>query len=964
MAKFSGWSLVLWLGASALISASAAQPGAVDLTFDPGHGPESVSPSSGNSVLVQSDGKILVAGEFSGLNLDFARGIVRFNPDGTLDGSFHASILPAPESAGYDYAPKLLALQPNGQVLLGGTLANPDGSTRFLTRLNSDGSVDNTFNPVFENGGGPAAVLQAKIVPGGRILIGGWFTSISGVSRNGLARLNADGSVDPTFNAAVFSKGFVVQSIGKPIVITGGNFTNGGDRLQRLNTDGSLDSTFAAIIPPSGHMAGGIFVQPDDKLIWTATWTGPVVDWPPTIISRSTADGANDSDYHPYSSYGGTPLFLQQDGGVIIFSGYSGASRLNPDGSPDSSFHPIALGYFAQQSDGRLVVTTGTIYTEPYGIRRLFLDGSSDNSFNPGLGLVSIRESSIDQARLLPNGKIVIAGGFNYFDRISRTRIAVLNANGSVDPNFDAGTLMVAQGNSTPFRTMTVQSDGKILIAVGDRLVRLGPDGVEDPTFHYSLIPNTSVWELGTQPTGKILLSDSSQRLKRLNPDGALDSTFPNDRFGNLVFVQPDAKILGRGATNNLFRDNADGSPDFGFHSEAAHGFLGPAFLGLQPNGMLLVARPFSSIDTHRFARLHPDGSLDQAFDPGFRSVGLAAADLTGIYFWASLTPWGYPDRLEIGRFLPNDSRDPNFAVQFNSEGAPNTLLIQPDGQLLVAGSFDHVNGVARASIARLNGAAPRKLANLSTRVGVSSGQRVEIGGFIIAGDTPKKVIVRALGPSLAAGGVIGSETLANPSLELHDSTGAVIGHNDDWLDTQEAEIREAGLPPVENAESAIVAVLAPGQYTAVVQGRTGEEGIALTEVYDLEPASDSSLANISTRGFVNDNNGVMIGGFILRGPESSTIVTRAIGPSLAAFGVDGTLADPILELHNGDGIIIGTNDNWRENEEEVRATGLAPENDLESAFVRILPPGAYTAIVRGAGDTTGVGLVEIYHLH
>jgi hypothetical protein len=171
------------------------------------------------------------------------------------------------------------------------------------------------------------------------------------------------------------------------------------------------------------------------------------------------------------------------------------------------------------------------------------------------------------------------------------------------------------------------------------------------------------------------------------------------------------------------------------------------------------------------------------------------------------------------------------------------------------------------------------------------------------------------------------------------------------------------GLSPVENAEAAIVAVLAPGQYTAVVQGQNGEEGIALTEVYDLDPASDSSLANISTRGFVNDNNEVMIGGFILRGPQSSTIVARAIGPSLAASGVTGALADPVLELHDGDGTIIGTNDNWRENQEEIQATGLAPENDLESAFVRILPPGGYTAIVRGSGGTTGIGLVEVYHL-
>jgi hypothetical protein len=247
--------------------------------------------------------------------------------------------------------------------------------------------------------------------------------------------------------------------------------------------------------------------------------------------------------------------------------------------------------------------------------------------------------------------------------------------------------------------------------------------------------------------------------------------------------------------------------------------------------------------------------------------------------------------------------------------------------------------------------------------VGVGSGQRVEIGGFIITGNASKKVIVRALGPSLGAHGVIGSETLANPSLELHDSTGAIIGHNDDWRTTQEAEIMAAGLPPGENAEAAFVAALAPGQYTAVVQGRNGDGGIALTEVYDLDPASDSSLANISTRGFVNDNDGVMIGGFILRGPQSSTIVARAMGPSLLSSGVTDALADPTIELHDADGAIIGANDNWKENEAAVSATGLSPGNDLESALVRTLPPGGYTAIVRGKSNTTGIGLVEVYHL-
>ena len=134
-----------------------------------------------------------------------------------------------------------------------------------------------------------------------------------------------------------------------------------------------------------------------------------------------------------------------------------------------------------------------------------------------------------------------------------------------------------------------------------------------------------------------------------------------------------------------------------------------------------------------------------------------------------------------------------------------------------------------------------------------------------------------------------------------------------------------SGIPPLENAEAAIVKVLAPGQYTAVIQGRDGGEGIALAEVYDLDPFSDSSLANISTRGFVNNNDGAMIAGLILRGAETSTIVARAMGPSLLPLGIADALADPTLELRDADGAIVGANDNWKENEAAIRATGLPP---------------------------------------
>jgi len=255
------------------------------------------------------------------------------------------------------------------------------------------------------------------------------------------------------------------------------------------------------------------------------------------------------------------------------------------------------------------------------------------------------------------------------------------------------------------------------------------------------------------------------------------------------------------------------------------------------------------------------------------------------------------------------------------------------------------------------------QLLNISTRMQVLAGDQVLIGGFIVTGSAPKKVIVRAIGPSLGNFGVTGF--LTNPTLELHEQDGTII-FNDDWKDTDQADIEATGLAPSDDLESAVLETLAPGTYTAIVAGKDGTTGIGLVEAYDLDQAVDSELANISTRGFIDTGDNVMIGGFII-GPDGfddGTVLVRGIGPSLTAFGVPGALQNPTLELHDGSGNTLVANDDWKESQQtEIEATGLAPSDDHESAILSTLAPGAYTAIVRGALDTTGVGLVEVYHL-
>ncbi|CAN5760972.1 hypothetical protein BH20VER1_BH20VER1_04370 [soil metagenome] len=250
-------------------------------------------------------------------------------------------------------------------------------------------------------------------------------------------------------------------------------------------------------------------------------------------------------------------------------------------------------------------------------------------------------------------------------------------------------------------------------------------------------------------------------------------------------------------------------------------------------------------------------------------------------------------------------------------------------------------------------------LANISTRVRVETGDNVLIGGFIVSGTHPKKVIVRAIGPSLP---VLGK--LENPTLELHGPAG-LIASNDNWRDApNRQEIIDSTVPPTNDLESAILTTLPANSvgYTAIIRGASGGTGVGLVEIFDLDRTVDSKMANISSRGFVRTGDNVMIGGFIVGGTGTQRVIVRAIGPSLP---VPGALGDPTLELYNSNGAVIASNDNWRigGQEAEIIASTVPPTNDLESAIVATLPPAPHTAIVRGKNETTGVGLVEVFAL-
>ena len=268
--------------------------------------------------------------------------------------------------------------------------------------------------------------------------------------------------------------------------------------------------------------------------------------------------------------------------------------------------------------------------------------------------------------------------------------------------------------------------------------------------------------------------------------------------------------------------------------------------------------------------------------------------------------------------------------------------------------------------------AVPGVVANVSTRLPVATGDNVLIEGFIIQGPagSTKKILVRGIGPSLLPFGI--TDALANPTLAIFDSNNAQIASNDNWKTTQVggiiagdqvAEINASKLAPTNDAESAIIANLAPGSYTAVVRGAGNSVGTAVVDAFDLSTGSAARLANIATRGLIQPGDKLMIGGFIVQNGSVRVVVT-ALGPSLAAFGIANALPDTTLELRDGNGVLVRGNDDWMTDQKaDLQATGLQPSNNLEAALVQTIPPGQYTAQVRGKPEGTGTGVVQVFFL-
>ncbi len=357
------------------------------------------------------------------------------------------------------------------------------------------------------------------------------------------------------------------------------------------------------------------------------------------------------------------------------------------------------------------------------------------------------------------------------------------------------------------------------------------------------------------------------------------------------------------------------------------------------------------------------DGSVDKK-NPGSPNVALGAAPDVGAIL---MLP---PTTLKSG--APDEAVPIPANLAYASNGNRGVAVdgtTQRANSGVLGTTEDKQHELSVGSSAFVTVPPPAAALNIATRLPVGAGQNVLIGGFIIVGPTPKRVLIRAIGPSLPVTGA-----LSDPTLELRDGANVLLASNDNWRSTavggliasdQAVEIQATTIPPTVDTESAMVVTLNPGPYTAVVGGANGNTGIGLVEFYDLDAVQDSTLANISTRGFIQTGNDVMIGGLIyLGGPGPTKVVVRGIGPSLAALGITNPLRDPILELKDANGATVEANDNWNQSPQagSIQRAGLQPSDPAESAIYRTdLLLGSYTAILNGVNDGTGVGVVEVY---
>lgn len=758
----AGWSVT---------TVKAAGP---DGNVDPSFGMVEGANNTVTAVAVQNDGKVLIGGYFTVYTNSSRNYIARVNADGTLDSSFNPG-------SGTNAGVEDIALQNDGKVIIVGDFTAYNGVTLGrIARLNSDGTLDAGFNSAT---GANGAVQQVMLQSDGKLLIAGDFTSYAGVSRVHFARLNADGTLDTTFDANLDSKISIlairVQTDGK-IVVGGNNFATDYERvyLARLNPNGSPDSSFTHNV--TGIHISALLIQPDGKIIIGGDFKidGVVSN---DRVARLNADGTHDATFAHLVTDGlviVTSMALQNDGKILVATFYRGRSQsghlyqLNPDGTSNASFsfgHRGKIHDVITQTDGKILVG-GAFKDYADNVRdylvRLNTDSSYDTSF---LAIKYGTDGTINELAVQPDGKIIVAGNFTRYKGVDRAKIARLNSDGSVDVSFDPGSTFTYTVDA-----IALQADGKILVATNTyqefksgptiysyQLSRLNPNGTLDNSFETRILgaPYGQIYALAVQNDGKILVGGAffqhqlgSERfsLARLNPDGLMDSSF-NAAIGYrgdvyAITIQNDGKILVGGKfwlvsdtnRNGIVRLNNDGSRDNDFNPGAGTDERVNA-IGVQSDGKILLGGQFTTFDGFSrkgIARLESNGWLDKSFNPGI-GIGIPPDAETGsvntllvqpdnkIVIGGSFTTYNATTVNNIARLNRDGSPDTTFNTGIGADNVVTSLALQSNAAILVGGLFDTMDTYRRDSLVRLENRQPSSVTLVSNPNPSAQGENV-----------------------------------------------------------------------------------------------------------------------------------------------------------------------------------------------------------------------------------------------
>lgn len=982
-----------------------------------------------NAAAPAAGGKLYVAATRYLYGVKETEQVLRLNPDGSIDPSFTPATV-----GGSDSFPDVrqILVQPDSKVLVAGFFPafGGDAARNGIVRLLSDGTVDSTFATPTIFGFVYCAALQTD----GKIVIGGTFSGVNGAANPGIARLNANGSFDSSFQATGFARfssttpirGLLVQGDGQILVSGHLRVGTGGTAprmpVVRTSTNGAVDSTFNSTSVVSSLGTGrDLLLQPDGKIVVAIN----------NSVYRLNTNGSKDTSFRQPSildatfspAIAGTPQTLQlySDGHLLIggfftdvdppgTAGFShfGVARFNADGTLDSSLvsshrtgMETAPSSFARLADGSTLVSFPDTVHPPisYNVGRLLPDGSRDSSFalsssNPN-GFLSGGFNAHGLVQL-PDGKFFVFG----------TKADTSYTYGKVLPTGVEDTTFSPESQVPGFQSASALPDGKVLLSAGTdaqatlliTLLRLRADGKFDTFSTPESIRSGQVIRdsqgflnqmyvgslpLAVQPDGKILflyfVFPGTFHLVRLNADGSIDGSFAETTFSPPDLTQSFPVVFD--PVKAVTRQPPGGVWTASFPVLDAH---------IQSDGRIVLAGHFTSFKgtpARGLVRLQPDGTIDSTFSVGGGPQWTQTTE-TSTFFPGveNLEPQADSKLLVIGTFEafngvaapgiaslnPNGSVDTSFvapAIRDKSSRVSTALARQLDGSFLLSGPYTFPNESLSPSFIRLVAASPAAV-NVSTRLFVGADDDALIEGFIVQGPagSSKKIMVRALGPFLTQFGI--GDALANPTLEIHDTNNVTVATNNDWKTTQLgglitgnqfAEINDSRLAPSNDLESAIIAPLAPGRYTAVVRGAGNTSGTGLVDAYDLSPASTARLANVATRGLIQPGDKLMTAGFIVQnGPLK--VVVRAIGPSLSAFGISNALPDTTLQLRDQNGGIVLENDDWEtDQKKELEDLGFQPSHRLEAALVTTIQPGQYTAQVRGKSQASGIGVVEVY---